>query len=50
MITVNEWCAGGMGGGVEKWGDECSVNGGDEERFLSPTFLQPFHESIDRRR
>ncbi len=40
MITVTEWGAGGMGG-VEKWGDECSVNGGDEERLLpnlSPTF------------
>ncbi len=25
----------GWGGGVGKWGDECSVNGGDEERLLS---------------
>ncbi len=36
MISVNGCCAGGMGGG------ECSVNGGDGERFLynlSPTFF-----------
>ncbi len=24
----------GWGGGVGKWGDECSVNGGDGERLL----------------
>ncbi len=36
MITVNGWCAGGKGGGVEKrGGGECSVNGGDGERLLS---------------
>ncbi len=46
MITVNGWCAGGMGGGVSKWGDECSVNGGDG---LSPNFLLSFLENIDRR-
>ncbi len=41
MITVNGWCAGGMGRVVSKWGDECSVNGGDGERLLyklSPIF------------
>ncbi len=41
VITVNGWCADGMGGGIEIWGDECSVNGGDGERLLSklsPTF------------
>ncbi len=28
MITVNRWCAGGMGGeDVAKWGDEFSVSG-----------------------
>ncbi len=35
MVTVNGWCAGGMGG------DECSVNEGDGESLLSkpsPTF------------
>ncbi len=40
MITVNGLLAGGMGG-VGEWGDECSVNGADGERFLSklsPTF------------
>ncbi len=48
MITVNWWCAGGMGRGVDKLGNECSVNGGGGERLLSkisPTFL----ENIDRR-
>ncbi len=36
MITVNGWCAGGMGWvGVGKWRDECSVNGRDGERLLS---------------
>ncbi len=34
MIATNGWCARGMGGGVEKWGDEYSVNGGDGERLL----------------
>ncbi len=34
MITVDVWCAGGMGG-VRKWGDECSVSGADGERLLS---------------
>ncbi len=40
MMTVNGRFADGMGG-VGKWGDECSVNGGDGERIrskLSPTF------------
>ncbi len=32
MIAVNVWCAGGMGGGLGKWG---SVNGGDGGRLLS---------------
>ncbi len=32
MTTVNGWCAGGRG---EGGGGECSVNGGDRERFLS---------------
>ncbi len=38
----------GLGGGVRKWVDECSVKGGDVERLvskLSPTLL----ESIDRK-
>ncbi len=26
MITVKRWCAGGMGGGVGEWGDECLAN------------------------
>ncbi len=42
VITVNGWYVGGIGG-VWKWGDECSVNGGDEERLLfklPPTFLE----------
>ncbi len=33
---------GGLQGGVGEWGEECSVNGGDGERFLSklsPTFF-----------
>ncbi len=32
------------GGGVEKWGDMCSVNGGDGERFLSKLFLKTLIE------
>ncbi len=34
MITVNELCAGGMGGSREME-DECADNGGDGERLLS---------------
>ncbi len=33
MITVNGWYVGGIGG-VGKWGDESSGDGGDEERLL----------------
>ncbi len=33
MITVNEWCTGWMGG-VGKWLDECSANGGVGERLV----------------
>ncbi len=42
MVTVNGWCAGGMGG-VGKWGDECSVNGGDEGKAqtFAHLFLKP---------
>ncbi len=36
MITVDEWCAGGIG----RWGDECSANGRDGERLLSKLFLK----------
>ncbi len=32
------WCAGGMGGGVEKWGDEFFVNGGRLLSKMFPTF------------
>ncbi len=39
MITVNGWCAGGIGEGVGKWSDEQSDNGGDGERFLSKLSL-----------
>ncbi len=35
MITINGWCAGGKGGSRQKGGGECSVKGGDGERFLS---------------
>ncbi len=31
-----------------KWGDECSVNGGDGKNFY-PIFFQLFIENIDRR-
>ncbi len=49
MITVNGWCAGGKGGGGGRLG-ECSVKGGNGERLLPKNFLQPFLETIDRRR
>ncbi len=50
MITVNGWCASGMGEGVGvgRWGDECSVNGGDGES-LRPKRFPTFFEKIDRR-
>ncbi len=37
MITVHGRCAGGKvgGGGIRERGEECSFNGGDEERLLS---------------
>ncbi len=35
MITVNGWCAGGMGRGNTKLWCKCSVNRGDLERLLS---------------
>ncbi len=38
----------GFGGGVGKWGEECSVDGGDGERLLSK-LPQPFLENIDIR-
>ncbi len=47
MITVSGWCEGGMGG-VWKWGEEGSVNGGDGERLLSKHFPH-FFGNIDRR-
>ncbi len=47
MITVNGWCAGGMGGEGE-WEDECAVNGGDGENFCANVF-QTFLENIGRR-
>ncbi len=31
----------GWRGGVGKWEDECSVNWGDGEKFLSKLFLKP---------
>ncbi len=34
-MNVNGWYAGGGGGGLGNWGDECPVNEGDGERFLS---------------
>ncbi len=40
MITVNGWCAGGIGG-EGKWGDEYSVNAGVGERLQS-TFSLTF--------
>ncbi len=48
MITVNGWCAGGMGGGREL-GDECSVNGGEGARHLCklyPNFLKILIEGV----
>ncbi len=35
MITVNGLCADLMEVGVVKWGDECSVHGGDGEILFS---------------
>ncbi len=57
MITVNGWCAGGMGGGVGKWGDESSVNEGEHclqsmremGKNFCPNSLSPFLENSDRR-
>ncbi len=34
--------------GVSKWGDVCSVNGGDGERLLSKLSIKPFLENTDR--
>ncbi len=34
-ITAYRWCAGGLGVGVRKLADECSVKGGDGESLLS---------------
>ncbi len=43
MITVNEWCAGGKGGGV-------SVQSvGEMGKDFCPNFLQQFLENIDSR-
>ncbi len=35
---------GGLQGGVGEWGEECSVKGGDGERFLSNLFLKTVTE------
>ncbi len=37
----------GWGESVGKWGDECSVNGGEGERLLAK--LSPTFENIDRK-
>ncbi len=45
MITVNGLCAGGGGIDLGNWGDECSVNRKDGEKFLSklyPTFYRKY--------
>ncbi len=46
MITVNGWCAGGMGEG----GREMSVQStGEMVKGFCPNVFQPFFENIDRR-
>ncbi len=48
MITVNGWCADGMGG--EKGDGEMSVQSmGEMGKDFCLNFLQPFLEKIDRR-
>ncbi len=47
METVNGYFAGGMGGLVREWGDECSDNGGDGKN-VCPNVFQPSVENSNR--
>ncbi len=49
MITVNEWYAGGKGGGRGKGGWVSAQSSVERGKDFCPNFLQPFHENIDRR-
>ncbi len=46
MITVNGWCARGMGGGGYGDGEMCVQSIGEMGKDFYANFLQPFLENI----
>ncbi len=49
MITVNGWCADGMGGGGKGNGEMSVQSMREMGKDLCPNILQPFFENIDKR-